>query len=372
MNSDFLQILSDFLNAKSFEGLISDEIVSLARSHQVLPIIYYQTKNELLKNHYLQAISIYTQRKALLNQITEAFSDIPFYTVKGVSVSQYYPVPQLRTMGDCDIIVHESDKEKAKEKLVSIGFRFIETKRDGAEWHFEKQGLDFELHHRLLYDEVVNSEEEKSFTDLAWEYVQGHELDVNFHFVFLIIHLKKHFLDRGVGIRQFLDLVLMSKNASLEPKIIAAYLKQVGLERFAGVCSALCFRWFQIALPVDTPNISDELYYSATDTILCNGVFGFDQSDNNNNGFLNRVDKYGKLGSILNKFFPSYDDCAGTIKYKWIKGKPYLMPILWIYRLFEFLFSGRIKEGFGHISNVAKSDETIAERNELLVSWGLR
>lgn len=372
MDYNLFFYLSEFINRKNpLEISVPKGIVSIAKAHQISPILFYQTKDNALYQSYLHTISIYTQRVNLLEQIKKALDDTSFYTVKGIAVSKYYPVPQLRTMADCDIVVHEGDKEKVKQAFLSIGFHYIETKWDSAEWHFEKQGLDFELHHRLLYDEIVNTEQEKVFADTAWEYVQDHELDVNFHFVFILIHLKKHLLNSGVGLRQFMDLAVMSKNADLDRSTISGFLKQVGLEKFAGVCSALCARWFGVSLPVETIEISDEFFDYATETILSNGVFGFNNPDNRGKSILNSVGKQGKFGSVIHKFFPSYSGCAGTLKYKWIKGKPYLMPILWIYRPFEFLFSGRIKEGFERISAVAKSDKAMAERSQELSAWGL-
>lgn len=276
MNSAFIRMLSEHIEKKKSSIVVSQEMLSSAASHQVTPILYYQTRDESLYGSYLQAISSYTQRAKLLDQIEAAFSDIPFYTVKGIAVSTYYPVPQIRTMGDCDIIVHESDKERAKQIFLSIGFKETTGEWDDMEWHFQKQGLDFELHHRLLYDEAVNTEVEKMFADSAWDYVQNHELNVNFHFVYLLLHLKKHLLNRGVGIRQFMDLAVMSKNAKLNREQVSVFLQQAGIEKFAGVCSALCLRWFDVSLLVDTPEISDEFFNKATDTILANGVFGFE------------------------------------------------------------------------------------------------
>ena len=372
MDLDILNILSDYIgNKPTTMRALSKDTLALAQSHQVVPILYYQTKDKTLYQSYLQAISTYTQRQQLLSQITEALTDIPFYTVKGVALAQYYPIPQLRTMGDSDIIVHENDKERAREILLSIGFKDTTGEWDDMEWHFQKQGLDFELHHRLLYDEAVNTEQEKAFADTAWDYVQNHELDSNFHFAYLLLHLKKHLLNRGVGIRQFMDLAVMSKNAGLEPETLKVFLQQAGIERFAGVCSALCLRWFDIALPVDTPEISDAFYQSATDTILSNGVFGFEVPVDEQKLLLNHVKKKGKAHLIITHLFPSYKICCITPKYKWIKGKPFLMPVLWIYRCLWALFSGRSKSSAEYISSVAVSDKAMAKRDQDLAEWGL-
>lgn len=112
--TDFLKLLSDFLANRPSNYTLTQELTSLAQSHQVLPIIYYQTKDELMYQSYLQAVYFFTQRKGLIQQITKAFSDIPFFIVKGMSISNYYPIPYLRTMGDSDIVVHECDKKRQK------------------------------------------------------------------------------------------------------------------------------------------------------------------------------------------------------------------------------------------------------------------
>ena len=262
-------------------------------------------------------------------------------------------------------------QKKAESILLSLGFTRLKNEGDSTEWDFVKQGLNFELHHRLLYDDIVNTQLEKNFADSAWKYVLNHELETNYHFVFLLIHIKRHLLKCGVGIRQFVDLAIMSKYADLDKNVIAGLLNQVGLEKFGGICSTLCMKWFDVQLPVENIMISDSFYFYATETILSNGVFGFENPNNREKDLLNSIDKYGRMGSILRKFFPSYISCIGTLKYKWIMGKPYLMPMLWLYRPFEFLITGRFKMGFDRISDVAKSKQAFADRNIKLEEWGL-
>ena len=148
-------------------------------------------------------------------------------------------------------------------------------------------------------------------------------------------------------------------------------MQQAGIEKFAGICSALCSRWFGIALPVATPEISDEFFHKATETILSNGVFGFEAPNQEEKRLLNNINKSGKIRSIIGHIFPSYKACCITPKYKWIKGKPYLMPVLWIYRIFWALFAGKRKESAEYISAVAGSDKAMDERSRELSAWGL-
>ena len=163
----------------------------------------------------------------------------------------------------------------------------------------------------------------------------------------------------------------MSKNAGLDKQQISVFLQQAGIEKFAGVCSALCSRWFGISLPVETPEIADEFYNHATETILSNGVFGFEVPVDEEKRMLNSIKKTGKTRSIIDHIFPSYKTCCTTPKYKWIKGKPYLMPLLWIYRIIWALFSGKSKSSAEYISAVAGSDKAMDERSRELSAWGL-
>lgn len=372
-NMHFIQLLSDYVSGRKSTNIsVTPAVIALAKAHQVAPIIYYQTKEQALYASYLQTISSYTRRENLFKQISESIQEFPFYTVKGFSISHYYPIPQLRTMSDCDIIVHEKDKEHIRQIMLSMGFADQTGIWNTAEWHLQKQGLDFEIHHRLLYDEIANTNNEKTFADTAWEYVHGNELDESFHFVFLIIHLKKHFVNCGVGIRQFMDLAVMSKSANLNPDKISAFLHQVNLQKFAGLCSALCLRWFGVALPIDTPDISDEFYEYATDMILSNGVFGFALSENAKKSILNNVEKRGKTRILARMLLPSYKVCCMIPRYKWINGKPFLLPVLWIYRILWALFNSKGKHSAEYAAAVLSSDKALIEWNRELEIWGIR
>ena len=365
-------ILSDFLFQKKTEYTeISSDLIQLSERHQVTPILYYQTKNKSCRNSYLYAISNYTQRKNNINEIKTHLSQFQFCIIKGLSVSKYYPMPQLRTMGDCDIVVHESDKKAAGEILEAIGYKNITGECAFMEWHYEKNQMDFELHHRLLYDEPVNTELEKEFCDTSWKYVIDSELDPSFHFVYLIIHLKKHLMNNGVGIRQFFDLAILSKYADLNGNRIKDFLLQVKLEKFAGICASLCHRWFGVILPVDEISITDEFYLYATKTILDDGVFGFDAPKNGVRSTLNSINSRGRVQVLMDFLFPSYRVYSQTLKYGWIKGKPFLLPFMYIYRLFDVVNNHKVLYSVKHVNEIVSSSKALNEMNELFELWGL-
>lgn len=184
---------------------------------------------------------------------------ISFFTVKGLDVAAFYPVPALRTMGDCDMIVHSVDKQRAHEALLKLGF--MNKSKQNAEWTYYKSRLEFELHDHLLYDETVNSRLSKDFTETAWEYTSGDAcrktLNWNFHFIFLLLHLKKHLMNSGVGFRQFMDLMFTAKTVDLDWKWLTEQLQKLKILNFTRVCLTLCEQWFGVPLPMTTELDSD-------------------------------------------------------------------------------------------------------------------
>ena len=379
---ELIQILSDFLNGrKSDVNTISDcttlaeDIFISAKSHQVEPILYYQTHDPHFEAVYSKAVSAYANRIHILKALDEALTEahISYYLVKGPVVAAHYPVPALRTMGDCDVIVHSSDRESVGRILAGLGF-VNKSNNDDHEWTFFKgdissgNEIEIELHDALLYYDAINSDAEMEFVKKHWSYARNNKLDKNFHFVYLLIHLKKHFLYEGVGFRQFMDVAVEIKKGDLDWSKVNAFLEEAGLTKFAGICFGLIKRWFGIEVPF-SELITDDFYINATEKILNNGVFGFDDSSNSVNNKLNRVRRNGKLHSFIANLFPSYKDCRYVPYYSFVNGRPYLLPIVWLYRFYRTIKYGKVKDGTEQLKEVVKTD--LSERDRMLKSWGL-
>ncbi len=310
----------------------------------------------------------------LLDSISVAFTNasIPFFTVKGMDVAALYPIPALRTMGDCDILVHPLDKQRVHEVMLSLGFQLHQ--QEDMEWICFKNGLEFEIHDHLLYDEAVNSQVSKDFTELVWDDTSGDgcrkQLDWSFHLVFLLLHLKKHLLNSGAGFRQFMDLVVVMQKCNLDWTWLQETLKKLELLDFTKVCFALCEKWFAVQMPLRA-ELTEAFYESATEKIFANGVFGFEDESNKENHNLNQIRKVGKLKTIIGRIFPSYRNVYYVPHYAFVQGKPWLLPVVWVYRLFRSLIYGKRTDGVKFISSAVTVDEKMAEREMILRQWGL-
>ena len=385
----FLQkILSDHLSGEKTipQPDIDWQILyDLAYAHQVVPIAFYQCKDYLpaqirpvYETRFLAALYYYASRKKAIQNIREAFSErgVPYFIVKGVTAAAYYPLPGLRTMGDTDIIVHETDREQAVDILLSLGFSY-KNEYTGKEQIYLSNGMEFELHHGLVYDEDITLAEHKVFFNNCWDYVQNNELDHSFHFLYLILHLRKHLMNQGVGFRQFMDIAVVAKNdPSLNWPWIEEQLDALGLRKFAGVCFALTERWFGIDPPIERPELDDAFVLQATEKIFKDGVFGFANKSNEPNYVSNKMRNakgprwLKRLSMIMSHAFPGYHHFKGTEKYAFIDGKPWLLPVAWCYR-FYLMFRGETTTGTEVLDLIMTPGEELDAREEDLRQWGL-
>lgn len=238
-NSFFIKVLSDHLNErKTIPSEIIDWsiVLKLSIRHQVEGIVYCQCKNytsvkelDRLEQRYFATLYHYKNRERLLTSIDKAFNNnsIQYIEIKGFKAARYYPIPGLRTMGDTDLVVHESDRERASKILSDMGL-INQYEYTGKERGYSLSNIHIELHHRLIYDEVVTIEEQNRFFYNCWEYVDRGELNHSFHFLFLLAHVRKHMLNEGVGIRQFMDLaVAIKNNPTLDWRWITEKLKDL-------------------------------------------------------------------------------------------------------------------------------------------------
>ena len=373
-----LTILADHLNGRN-STLPADydeaELLSFARQHQCEGIVYHQTHIASLQRACALTTFYAVNRRDLLKQIHEVFTErnIPYLLFKGTEIARFYPEPMLRTMGDSDILVRKEDIEKASEALASIGFHGDLSYNN--ERHFQINGFQFELHHRLLYDNIVNLPHLKAWTDSVWEHIFAEDgvrysMEPEFNLVYLLLHLRKHLLFQGVGLRQFMDVAVMAQQ-KLDWDKVNGYLDELDLNPFAANCFALCSRWFEMSFPINT-GISDEFYKAATEKIFAGGVFGYADKDAKGNVFNFHLQKEGKLKVFLKHVFMPYSVMRNLQRFSFIDGRPYLLPAAWIYRVFLAVKERGTKSAVENmLVPLAISDEKISERENYLNQWGL-
>ena len=384
----FLQILADHLNGKSTaprQDMDWNAVKAFAHAHQVEGIVYYQCKDFMpaeacafCKRFFKASLFYYANRKMLVQTIREAFSanDIPFFIAKGLEVAKYYPVPGLRTMGDTDMIVHAQDRDRAAKVLTDLGFAY-DHEYTGKELVYAYNRMEFELHYDLIYDETITLAEHQAFFNHCWDYVRDGALDHSFHFLYLLSHLRKHLMNMGVGFRQFMDIAVAARNDdTLNWPWIEEKLDELHLRRFASVCFALTERWFDIPAPIDTAGLEVAFIRRAAEKIFADGVFGFDNKENEIAYVSNEVRHFkgprwlARLSLLRQHVFPGYHHFQRNEKYAFFDGKPWLLPAAWCYR-FYLLLRGKTTTGKEALDLIMTPNQALDAREEELRQWGL-
>ena len=370
-----LRILAEHLHGRSSKEPVTDTLLADAGRHEVEAIVYRQTRAPKLERAFYYALASDRKRRRLDREIREALSNakVPCFSVKGLFVADYYPAPALRTMGDIDYVT--TDRAAVKSVLEKLGYTFSEA-NGVTDWHFSKNEIEFELHDRLLYDVRFGTETQVRYLNDCWRHYENGAIDVNFHFVYLVAHLRKHLLE-GVGFRQFYDFAVLAKNAKdvFDWDQIRQELRKINLLSFTEVCFALCQKWFKVAPPFEVPKLPKGFAREAAEEICQNGVFGEEREAVTIalNKHMTGSAKHGYLAAqgarFLQRAFPSYEEMTLYPQYRFLVGRRFLMPIAWIYRFFRNMFR---KEKWKKLEEeTSVSEEAFNERNRSLERWGL-
>ena len=211
------------------------------------------------------------------------------------------------------------------------------------------------------------------FSDV-WKHKIGNSFDWNFHFLYLLAHLRHHIISDGVGFRQFMDIAIATQNVDLDWEYVIKETKFLGLYSFMQKVLALNERWFNIATPIQF-SLDNIFLEKATQYILENGVFGFANSDNDNSKISQIAINQGKSATMarysimLRQLFPPLDIMKRLSFCSYLIRVPVLLPFGWIHRFVYKIFNREARISF--YDNVLKKDNVAIERITLLKEWGL-
>ena len=368
-------VLKQHLNGEpSYEedGINWNEVIAIARKHQIQPILYYQCKSipiieKELKLEYFMCLNRFIQIKEAQYQIQKIIGDKKCLFFKGMSVANLYPHPPLRSMGDIDVLVDANNLDNVDQLLISN--HYLSTQKNKDEWTYTGNQICVEVHTSLMHHDQKNYR----YFENPWAHVDGEERDWEYWFLYLLSHLRAHLVAGGVGIRQFYDLAVVIKRNNLDYQRISAETKKMGIDLFADRVYALLSKWFGIDLPIT--NIDDLFVEKATDEIITNGIFGNNQDHDIKMGIARTVAnsdgnyQVARLYYYCSKLFPSYEVLCEYDYCSFLKGRKYLLPFAWLYRWLVSAFSSRKRKNA--TVQLFAPKEKVNERLETLRKWGI-
>jgi len=273
-------------------------------------------------------------------------SEIPYVTFKGYVFKELYPEPMMRYMGDIDIYVEKKNVEKASEVLNSLGY--IEKVDPNHPFHitFKKDGaINIELHYNFFHDDVFHNElylEKHIWDDTQVITINDVEVCVpslEHSLVQGILHIITHFVGKGFGLRQLVDIGLFLDKYESE---ISFDLVKLILEDYRSIKTyayiiEMCNRYFNRNYTIFKVDIEEHAIDALDDLLFDSGVFGLKSYGNE----LKRIITRQKLkNNIKSKssfrlkwivLFPSSMRIGD--KYKYAKRIKLLLPIAWIHRI---------------------------------------
>ena len=157
---------------KSQYTLTDEELVKLyklAKSHDLAHLVGDALiKNNLIEDGEIKAkfqkqimLAVYRYEKINyeLGRLRKVLNEakIPFIPLKGSVLRRYYPEPWMRTSCDIDVLVHESDLERAVSALTSAAGYKADSKGSHDVGMFSDSGVHLELHYSLIEYKIVGS-----------------------------------------------------------------------------------------------------------------------------------------------------------------------------------------------------------------------
>lgn len=323
-------------------------ILPLCREHEITPMVCEGAVNCGIHNNpsfrpmlleSCQHTLASERQAALVKTIFRAFNQngIDYLPVKGCLMKQRYPKHEFRPMGDADILIRPEQYQKIRSIMLQLGFK--EGVESNHEYIWNSVSLHVELHKRLVPS--YNKDYYSYFGD-GWRLATvqkgtRYAMKPEDEFIYLFVHLAKHYRDGGIGCRQMVDLWVQRRAfPNLDEAYLRRELRKLRLLEFYDNIHKTLAVWFEDAEP-------DEVTECITEFIFSAGSWGKEENHILSDAL--REQKMagsalgGKFMSGLKLVFPPYSGMA--MHFPVLKKAPILLPIMWPVRWFELLFVRR-------------------------------
>lgn len=372
MVNDILILLQGFVQKTTAEPPEQWNISALwqtAVQQNLLPVLAYENKRRKLfadSNICRQLDGIlYGTVAANLNRcvdfetLSKAFSEhgIVHMPVKGYYLRQLYPLPELRTYGDIDILIHETDRQKVHTLMQSLGYAVDHDWE--PTYSYRKDAEFYEIHTNLMDGNLDGRADLQAYFSSAWEYTEPDnglrvKPSLDFHLIYTICHLAKHLYSGGAGLRMYLDVALYIQRFDriLNWEKITDEFTTLHLYDFFCTVMNACRVWFGVETICPLPEPETETMDKLLAYTLDSDLFGHSRNHAVIQLRNTAEEKPSKIQLIRKMLFPSASEISA--RYTFLKRSPWLLPIAWIIRIFANL--KRIPQQIRAIRSVYTTD----------------
>ena len=347
---------------KTFEEMEAHCILALPAA-ELSQMLLSEELRERWKCEVFRTVAFYTR---YIHEQSALPIDVPYVILKGTSAAQYYPHPELREMGDIDIMVKREDFLKACSSLIENGYQEMPRRQDSGyirHREFFKNGVLIEVH--LYFAEFNNTFQSEYFDDLILKNINdSHLLPDLVNGLVLLEHINQH-LEEGLGLRQIIDWMMFVERKLTDEKWkdFQIMAQKTGLEKLALVTTHMCEMYLGLSTRLWCATADPDLCSKMMDYILCCGNFGTKIS--NNKTGINVLSLIGSPLATL-KLFQE----RGLVNWKAAHNHMIIRPFAWLYQIGRYL-----RRGFARNNAARQINEEYAfakRRNYLLNSLGVK
>lgn len=368
------------LNKNEYENSDWEYIYGFACCHGISGLISYalndfdnipQNVLDAFENDQNWALYKEVRHSELIKNLLEAFEKNQLFAMplKGYWIKKLYPLPELRRMGDIDILIKSDEYTAVAEMLQSGGYEFEwESRHEYIYRH--PAGLKVELHKTIV--PPYNSDLYNYYGDGlrfavkadGFEYI--HKMYGKDLYVYMVAHAAKHYLNGGFGIRQICDIYVLKNKlcfSAEDMNYINTQLMEMGLNIFHSNLTAVEEKWFEEIEP-DTDVSEMEEY------IFKSGIYGSERHWRASAVYRNaKGHNYFpvKVKNVMRLLFPSRMSLEKL--YPKLRENKLFYPWYIIKRLFCAVF---IKKKYSAVADRLISDEEVDKYAEHWKKVGIK
>lgn len=361
-----VEILNHSLRGNNIENLSSksidwNEMMEECRQHQISSLIYSGISKQYIKNIDEEILEKWKKETFMsgiyqinhIKQVSKVFevlnkNNIQLVALKGLVVRDLYPRSELRTMGDADILIRKEDFEKVNNILIDMGYK--EEGKNAFHVEYGNGNSHIEVHWTLANEQMFNGIVE--FKEETWNRAVDVEIGcINVLsmcdedlLLYSCIHMAKHLINSGFGIRQICDVLLIveKRGEYIDWNSFIDRAKRSGVYKFTMSIFAICNKLFNMEIPkelIGFVDINNSYIDELIDAIWENGVHGKKDISAIRVRQLTNVDseKRGNWTARMQRMYFPTGDALGN-RYVYAKNNKFLLPIAWLHRMIYATF----------------------------------
>lgn len=395
----YISLLSAFIRQQEplqEQNIDWEQVFQLGNIHSVSGMIYFMAKGlpekyrpnapllQTMKQDFTSTIVRAAAQDDEMNRVIDELcrAEIPHLICKGYAIKNNYPVQEMRTMGDIDILIQPRHREKTHTLLQELGYK-AGHKTDEV-WHYGKSRVYLEIHTQLISRNLIHKFDYTTYFCSVWNHAvmkpngYTYELSVEYHLLYLLVHMAKHFYGYGCGIRMIMDvaMVMIRYEKEIDWDDVNKEIERLDLGLFALNIFSLCDRWFEASSPARPSAMEENLYEEISGYILSAGTFGFYDRDRlasrlrKVQGDMKATEEPALLKMYLRIVFPDYEYMSRVPYCLFLKNRPLLLPAAWIVRISRGLMS-RTGITLGSFLGMKKNKKEFRKQVDLISKLGL-